>query len=88
MANPFLNGSNGGFSGLNQTSINQLKQAYKIFMQKGNPMQVLQQMSAQNPQLQSVVQLLNNGANPEAVFKNLCQAKGINADEFINQLKG
>ena len=57
-------------------------------MQKGNPMQVLNQMSAQNPQLQSVVQLLNNGANPEAVFKNLCQAKGINADEFINQLKG
>jgi hypothetical protein len=74
-------------SGLNQTSINQLKQAYKIFMQKGDPMQILNQMSAQNPQLQSIVQMLNNGANPEIIFKNLCQAKGINAEEFINQLK-
>jgi hypothetical protein len=50
-------------------------------------MQILNQMSAQNPQLQSIVQMLNNGANPEIIFKNLCQAKGINAEEFINQLK-
>lgn len=88
MANPFLNGSNGLPSGLNQTSVNQLKQAYQIFMQKGNPMQVLNQMAVQNPQMQSVVQMLNSGANPEAVFKNLCQAKGINAEDFIKQITG
>lgn len=57
-------------------------------MKGRNPMEMLGQMSLQNPRLQPVVQAINGGANPQQLFKSLCQQRGINPDEFINNIIG
>lgn len=63
--------------------INSMKQAYNLFKNGNNPMQLLNNMAMQNPQLKPVVQMLQNGANPEQVFRQMCQQQGIDANQFI-----
>lgn len=53
-----------------------------------NPMQALGQMALRNPRMQPVFQALQGGANPQQLFKSLCQQRGINPDEFINNIIG
>jgi hypothetical protein len=48
----------------------------------GNPTALLQN----NPQLQQVLNL-TKGRNPEQVFYELCQQKGINPDDVLNMFK-
>lgn len=71
----------------NNPQFNSIKQAYNMF-QNGNmnPMQVLNNMAMQNPQFKPFVQMLQNGANPEIVFKQMCQQRGIDPNQFIQML--
>lgn len=57
-------------------------------MRGGNPMQMIQQMAASNPQMRPIVQALNQGANPQQIFASMCQQRGINPQEFMRQLTG
>lgn len=70
-----------------QPMVNQISEMYKMFTSMGNPMAAMQQMAMRNPQLKPVVQMLQNGANPEMVFKQLCQQQNIDPDYAINQIK-
>lgn len=75
MANPFLNANLPNLEGLGQ-----IKQMYNA-MNSGNPISLITQM---NPQLG---QALQNGANPEAIFRDMCKKQGIDPEQFLNNLK-
>ena len=70
-----------------QPVVNQISQMYKTFNSMGNPMMAMQQMAIKNPQLQPVVQMLQHGANPEMIFKQMCQQRNIDPDYAISQIK-
>lgn len=70
----------------NNPQINNLKQAFNMFQNGGNPMQMLNNMAMQNPQFKPFVQMLNQGANPEMVFREMCKQKGIDPNQFIQML--
>lgn len=59
----------------------------------GNPqqmaMQFLQQNSANNPMLQNVMEMANNGntSGIEQIARNLCKSKGIDPDQMMSQLQ-
>lgn len=50
-----------------------------------NPMAMIQNMAAQNPQVQQAIRMA--GGDPKAAFYNLAQQQGINPDEIINMLR-
>lgn len=52
-----------------------------------NPMQMLQTMAMQNPQLKPIIDMLNNGANPEQLVRQICQQRGIDVNQFMSQFK-
>lgn len=78
MANPLLQPN---------LNINQMKEMYKS-IKGGNPMQMIQKMAQANPNMQQVLNMLNNGANPQALFYQMCKQRGINPDEFIKNITG
>lgn len=71
----------------NNPQLGSIKQAYNMF-QNGNmnPMQIINNMAMQNPQFKPFAQMLQNGANPEQVFRQMCQQRGIDANQFIQML--
>lgn len=58
---------------------------YRTLCSSRNPTQAIQQMIGNNPQLNS---LLQQGRNPESVFRELAKQKGIDPDAFIRALQG
>jgi hypothetical protein len=76
MANPLL-----------QPNYNQMKDIYNA-MRSGNPMQIFKQMAQNNPNMKPILNALNSGANPQQLFYNMCQQRGINPDEFIKNITG
>ena len=53
-----------------------------------NPAAMLQQLSANNPQLQMAINMYNSGNDPQQLFVNLCQTKGLDVQQmksFFNQ---
>lgn len=57
-------------------------------MAGGDPRALLSQMAMTNPQAQQVLNMLNGGANPEQLYRQLCQQRGVNPDEFLQTIKG
>ena len=85
--NPLLNNP---FSNLNNNNVPQVNPQIKQLMgmmQGQNPMQMLQTMAKQNPQLKSVVDMLNNGANPEQLVRSICQQRGIDVNQLLSQFR-
>lgn len=85
--NPLLNNP---FSNLNNNNVPQVNPQIKQLMgmmQGQNPMQMLMNMAKQNPQLKSVVDMLNNGANPEQLVRSICQQRGIDVNQLLSQFK-
>ena len=63
-------------------------------MKNGNPQQFLQQMMGnnqimRNPLIKNAMQMAQNGdmQGVEKMARNLCNEKGINADDMMNQIK-
>ena len=53
----------------------------------GNPQMIFNQMMAQNPKIKEVIDYVNaNGGDFEKVYYQLAEKKGVNPDEFIQQL--
>lgn len=86
MGNPFnaLNPNNP----YNSNGMANIRNAYQMLTSSRNPMQVFQQLAGQNPQLQPILGMLRGGANPQQLFMNMCQQRGINPYEFIKNIKG
>lgn len=82
MGNPFFQGpkqptySNNGIS--------DIKNAYDIFTHSKNPEEVFMKMADKNPQLQPIAQMIKSGGNPQQIFLNLCNQRGINPQQFLN----
>jgi hypothetical protein len=81
--NPLFNALNTTTSANNASS---LMQAYKTFLNAGNPMVVFKQMAIKNPQLQPILSVIESGGNPEQIARQMMAQRGINPDEFIKQL--
>ena len=72
---------------MNANRIGQMKSMYQAFQNAKNPMALFQQMATRNPQLQPVMNMLRQGMNPNQIFNQVCQQRGINPQEFINMFK-
>ena len=71
--------------GFNPQVMNGIKQAKGLMsMAKGNPGAFMQQMN--NPMINQIMQMCK-GQNPEQVFRAMCQAQGIDAEQFIKELQ-
>ena len=86
MSNPFnaINPANP----MNTNNMASIRNAYQMLMNAQNPMQLFQQMAASNPQLQPIVNMLRGGMNPQQIFMNMCQQRGINPQEFLKNITG
>ena len=82
------------FNSLNpnaQFNANQMagfRNMYQLLTQSSNPVQTFRQLAMNNPNLQPIVNMLNQGANPQQIFNNMCQQRGINPQEFLRNLTG
>lgn len=63
----------------------QIKNMMKLVKTNGNPTQLLQSMSQNNPQLKQVMTMVN-GKNPKEVFYELAKQKGVNPDDILKEL--
>ena len=44
-------------------------------------------MAIQNPKLRPVLNMMNQGMNPQQIFENVCRQQGIDPKEFMNMFK-
>lgn len=56
---------------------------------KGNPMQMIQQMAGQNPQMQQIMQMVNGKDQNQIndMIANMAKKKGVNLSELANSLQ-
>ena len=83
MSNPFFNGFRQTGNGIN---MGQVKKIYDMLRNSNNPNLLLDNLVKQNPQMAQTVNLIKSNGNYEQVFRNMCQQRGINADEFVKDM--
>ena len=63
------------------------KQALRQIMSLSNPQAMMNQMLMNNPNVQQALTFIKQaGNNPQTAFMNLAKQKGVNPQEFINEL--
>ena len=77
MANPFY-----------QNSMNNYQNIYQMLINSKNPVQLFSNLAQNNPQLKPIVNMLNQGANPQTIFNSMCEQRGINPQEFLKGITG
>lgn len=87
MANPLIGMMGGKASGINIQAIQQAKQAMNMLKAAKDPQQALMTVAQQNPQLNSIMQMIG-GRNPQEVFYEECKKHNVNPDEVLSLLKG
>ena len=83
MSNPFFNGFRQTGNGIN---MGQVKKIYDMLRNSNNPNLLLDNLVKQNPQMAQTVNLIKSNGNYEQVFRNMCQQRGINDDEFVKDM--
>ena len=83
MGNPFYTGGSSTMNGIN---MQQVKHIYTMLKNSNNPNFLLNQMANQNPQLRQAINLIKQNGNYEQIFRNMCNERGINADDFVKQM--
>ena len=69
-------------------NLTQIKQMMNLVRSSSNPKMALQTMIQSNPQMQNVMNYINqNGGDPKAAFYNLAKQKGVDPDEVLNILR-
>ena len=61
---------------------------YRALSQSNNPYDLFVRLAGNNPQLQPIVKAIKNGGNPQQVYNEICNQKGINPDEFLKNITG
>lgn len=56
--------------------------------QFGNPMQIIEQMAQVNPEARQILQAMKSGKTPEDIAREMMKQRGINPDQFMNNLFG
>ncbi len=72
----------------NSNNFGAYRDAYKMFSQSKNPMQLFMNMASKNPNMQPIINMIQNSGNPQMVFNQLCQQRGINPQEFLKSITG
>ena len=77
---------------LNATSplpnLNGVKQMMNMVRGAGNPQMMLQSLMQRNPQLQQVMNVVQqHGNDPQKAFYALCEQRNINPQQIIDALK-
>lgn len=86
MNNPLLNGLPQNNTLLQ--NLGQIKQAWRMLKNMGNPQAMLGQMLQNNPKMKEVQKLLDEaGGDPEKAFRAKAKEMGVNPDDIINVLK-
>ena len=68
---------------------NQLNKPKSNPLANFNPQQMINQMLAKNPKLNSIMSLLNSSnLSPKQFFYKYANEHGVDPDQFINSLKG
>jgi hypothetical protein len=52
-----------------------------------NPVDVFKFLVKQKPELQPILNLLENGTSPQQVFIEMCSQRGVDSEQFIKQLQ-
>ena len=74
--------------GRNNQGLGQIRQMMDMVRSSGNPQAMISQLAQSNPQLQNLMQLVNQaGGDPKKAFYQLAQQRGVNPDEILNMLK-
>ena len=61
--------------------------SFKTLLKSSNPEELVKNLISQNPQMNNVLQLMqNSGKTPKEFFYNYAKQQGVNPDEFINSL--
>ena len=81
MANPFYQPNT-------NINTNQLRDIYRAFSSSKNPIELFTKMAQNNPSLKPILNMLQAGNNPQMVFNQLCQQRGINPQDFIKSITG
>lgn len=62
-----------------------LKRMYHTFQTAQNPQAVMASLAQQNPMVSQVMRM--SGGNLKDTFYRMCQEKGVNPDDILNQLR-
>lgn len=62
-----------------------IKELYNEFINSANPNYIIQQMLAQNPEINTLLQQANG--DPRQAFYNLAQQRGINPNDILGMFK-
>lgn len=69
-------------------NLNNIKNVYKAMSQSQNPYQMFMNLAGNNPQMQPIIQAMQNGGNPQMIFNQMCQQRGIDPNDFIKSITG
>lgn len=65
-----------------------IKNMIKMLNGQNNPMQIIQAVARQNPQMGQIMNMINqSGMSPKQLFMAQAQKMGVNPNDIINQLK-
>ena len=65
-----------------------LKRMMKMLKGQSNPMQVIQMLASQNPQVAQVMDMINSsGMPPKQIFMKMAHQCGVDPNNIINMLK-
>ena len=70
------------------TPSNYMRDVYNAMRQSRDPMQMFMRLAGNNPQMQPIINAMQNGMNPQQIFNNLCQQRGINPQQFLKTITG
>lgn len=88
--NPLFQAMNGNATQSQPMGNPQIMQSIKrmVGMLNGvqSPEKALQMLAQQNPLMAQVMQM-TNGRDPKQVFYEMCNQKGVNPDDILNELK-
>lgn len=74
--------------GNNPSGMAQVRQMMNMVRSAGNPQAMLGQLAQNNPQLRSVMDLVQkSGGDPKKAFYSLAQQRGVDPNEVLNMLK-
>lgn len=83
-----LNGSEMIQTAPQNTNLEQIKQMMNLVRLSSNPKMALQSMIQSNPQMQNVINYINqNGGDAKAAFYNLARQKGVDPEQVLNILR-
>ena len=72
----------------NSPAISNVRQMLQMIRASKNPSATLQMMAQNNPQIKQAMDVINqNGGDPQKAFYALCQQRGIDPQQILNNLR-